>query len=138
MRIVAAGASGFLGTRLLDKLRTDGHAVTQLVRSASTTASQATWNPDANDLDRALLEGADAVVNLCGVGVVDKRWTAAYRELIRSSRVRPTDLLARASAEVGVPVLVNASGVGYYGPRGDEEIDETAPPGTTFLAGVCV
>ncbi len=138
MHIIAAGASGFLGKRLLDKLRTEGHSVTQLVRSAPTGEHQTLWNPDRGELDRRVLEGADAVVNLCGVGVADKRWTDSYRELIRTSRLRPTDLLARASAEVGVPVLVNASAVGYYGPRGDEEIDETAPPGTTFLAGVCV
>jgi hypothetical protein len=109
-----------------------------LVRSAPTGGHQALWDPDKGELDRGILDGADAVVNLCGVGVADKRWTESYRELIRSSRIRPTDLLARASAEVGVPVLVNASAVGYYGPRGNEEIDETAPPGTTFLACVCV
>jgi uncharacterized protein (TIGR01777 family) len=138
MHIVAAGASGFLGKRLLDKLHTEGHSVTQLVRSAPAGVHQALWDPDKDELDRAVLEGADAVVNLCGVGVGDKRWTPAYKALIRSSRVRPTDLLARAGAEVGVPVLVNASGIGYYGPRGDEEIDETAKAGTSFLAGVCV
>src|ERR1700712_3943998 len=138
MHVIAAGASGFLGKRLLDKLGADGHRVTQLVRSAPSGPGQALWDPDKGELHRAVLEGADAVVNFCGVGVGDKRWTPAYRELIRSSRVRPTTLLATASAEVGVPVLINASGIGYYGPRGDEEIDESAPAGDSFLAGVCV
>src|SRR6195952_4835992 len=138
MHIIAAGASGFLGKRLLDRLHTEGHSVTQLVRSAPAGPHQALWDPDKGELDRTVLEGADAVVNLCGVGVGDKRWTPAYKALIRSSRVRPTDLLARAGAGVGVPVLVNASGIGYYGPGGDEEIDESAPAGTSFLAGVCV
>lgn len=138
MKIIAAGASGFLGHRLLQQLQSAGHQVTQLVRSAPSGADQVRWNPDAGSLDTAVLEGADAVVNLCGVGVGDKRWTPEYRELIRTSRIRPTELLAGACAQVGVPVLVNASAVGYYGPRGDERIDETADAGTSFLARVCI
>ena len=138
MHIIVAGASGFLGKRLLARLDANGHQVTQLVRRAPIGPGQALWDPDKGELHRAVLEGADAVINLCGVGVGDKRWNAAYRELIRSSRVRPTKLLAAASAEVAVPVLINASAVGYYGPRGAEEIDETAGAGTSFLAGVCV
>ncbi len=138
MDIIAAGASGFIGERLLDQLRSDGHRITQLVRSAPERESQARWDPDRGDLDIGLLTGADAVVNLCGVGVGDKRWTPAYRDLIRTSRVRPTALLAKGCADAGVPTLVNASAVGYYGPRGDEVIDESAHAGTSFLAGVCV
>jgi uncharacterized protein len=138
MKIVAAGASGFLGHRLLAKLRADHHEIVQLVRSTPKDGTQVRWDPDRGELDVELLAGADAVVNLCGAGVGDKRWNSEYKELIRTSRVRPTDLLARACAEAGTPVLVNASGVGYYGPRGPEPIDETAHAGTSFLAGVCV
>jgi uncharacterized protein (TIGR01777 family) len=138
MHIVTAGASGFLGQRLIKKLRTGGHRITQLVRSNPQGADQATWDPDHGVLDPSLLEGADGIVNLCGVGVGDKRWNGAYRDLIRTSRVNPSKLLATTGARTGVPVLVNASGVGYYGPRGDEFIDETGNAGTSFLAGVCV
>lgn len=138
MHIVIAGASGFLGQRLLQKLKSGGHQITQLVRREPRGAEQATWDPDRGALDPKLLEGADGVVNLCGVGVGDKRWTGQYRDLIRSSRVNPTKLLATSSVTAGVPVLVNASGIGYYGPCGDEIIDETANAGTSFLAGVCV
>ncbi len=138
MHIIAAGASGFLGTRLLTKLRSAGHRVTQLVRSPPSGADQVRWDPDGGKLGTAVLNGADAVVNLCGVGVGDKRWTPAYKALIRTSRVNPTRLLAGSCAEAGVPVLINASGIGYYGPRGDEVVDESGHAGTTFLAGVCV
>ncbi len=138
MHIIAAGASGFLGHRLIGKLKSGGHQVTQLVRSAPKDADQVTWDPDRGELDPAVLEGADAVVNLCGVGVGDKRWSPSYRDLIRSSRVNPTRLLAMTCVTANVPVLVNASGIGYYGPRGDEWIDETNNAGTSFLAGVCV
>lgn len=138
MHIIAAGASGFVGSRLLTELRAGGHRVTQLVRHAPSGPDQVRWDPDGGKLGTAVLRDVDAVVNLCGAGVGDKRWTPAYKELIRTSRVRPTELLAKSCAEAAVPVLVNASAVGYYGPRGDEIIDEKAPAGTTFLAGVCV
>jgi uncharacterized protein (TIGR01777 family) len=138
MHIVVAGASGFLGSRLRKELQAGGHRVTQLVRSAPSAPDQVRWDPDGGKLGPAVLAGADAVINLCGVGVGDKRWTPAYKELIRTSRVRPTELLAKTSVDAGVPVLVNASAVGYYGPRGDEKIDESAHAGTSFLAGVCV
>ncbi|SDP48463.1 hypothetical protein SAMN04515671_4443 [Nakamurella panacisegetis] len=138
MHIIAAGASGFLGQRLIGKLTADGHRVTQLVRRAPTGANQVTWDPDRGELDAADLQGVDGIVNLCGVGVGDKRWSVAYRDLIRSSRVNPTTLLASRAAQADVPVMLSASGVGYYGPRGNEEIDETAHAGTSFLAGVCV
>lgn len=138
MHIIAAGASGFVGSRLVTALRADGHRVTQLIRAAPSAADQVRWDPDGGKLGPAVLRDADAVINLCGAGVGDKRWTPAYKELIRSSRVRPTELLAKTCAEAGVPVLVNASAVGYYGPCGDELVDESAHAGTTFLAGVCV
>jgi len=138
MKIIAAGASGFVGSRLLTRLRADGHEVVQLVRRTPKNTAEASWDPDAGALDLALLDGVDAVVNLCGAGVGDKRWNSRYREVIRTSRVRPTELLAGAAARTGVPVLVNASAVGYYGPTGNEVVDESAHAGTTFLAGVCV
>lgn len=138
MHIIAAGASGFLGSRLLRTLRVAGHQVTQLVRSPPSAPHQVRWDPDGGKLGTAVLSGADAVINLCGVGVGDKRWTPAYKELIRSSRVNPTRLLADTCAEARVPVLINASGIGYYGPHGNEVVDETGHAGTTFLAGVCV
>lgn len=138
MKIIAAGASGFVGSRLLTRIRADGHEVVQLVRRTPKNTAEASWDPDAGALDLALLDGVDAVVNLCGAGVGDKRWNSRYREVIRTSRVRPTELLAGAAARTGVPVLVNASAVGYYGPTGNEVVDESAHAGTTFLAGVCV
>lgn len=138
MHIIAAGASGFLGSRLVTDLRAGGHRVTQLVRHPPSGTDQVRWDPDGGKLGTAVLGGADAVINLCGAGVGDKRWTPAYKELIRTSRVRPTELLAKSCAAADVPVLINASAVGYYGPRGDEVIDESAHAGTSFLAGVCV
>jgi uncharacterized protein (TIGR01777 family) len=88
-------------------------------------------------MDAGALDGVDAVVNLCGSAMADRRWSGEFKQAIRDSRIAPTEVLAAAVAEHRVPVLVNASGVGYYGDTGDREVDETAPAGTGFLAGVC-
>ena len=138
MRIVLAGASGFIGTRLESVLTAGAHAVTRLVRRPPEGPDEVRWDPDSEILDRSVLDGADAVINLCGVGVGDRRWTNSYKRLILTSRVNPTRLLAEVCAERRVPVLVNASAVGYYGDTGERHVDETDPPGTSFLAGVCV
>ena len=138
MHIVAAGVSGFLGTRLTTALTAAGHRVTRLVRSDPSGPDESLWNPHSGDLDSSVFDGADAVVNLCGVGVGDHRWTEEYRHLIVSSRVNPTRLLAAECARLGIPVLVNASAVGYYGPHGMEIVTEDSPAGDTFLADVCV
>ncbi len=138
MRIVAAGVSGFLGTRLTTTLAARGHEVTQLIRSGPVGPGQSLWNPDSGEIDGSVLDGADAVVNLCGVGVGDHRWNSEYKQLILSSRVNPTRLLASEAARRGVPVLINASGVGYYGPHGSEIVTEDFPAGDTFLGQVCV
>ncbi|AZI58275.1 TIGR01777 family protein [Nakamurella antarctica] len=136
-RLVAAGVSGFLGPRVVAAATAQGYEVTTLVRRATSAANEVQWNPDSGELPKGILEGADAVLNLCGVGVADKRWNDEYRKLITSSRVNPTKLLASRCIAEGVPSLINASAVGYYGPRGSEIIDEKALVGRTFLAKVC-
>ncbi|NUT33668.1 MAG: TIGR01777 family protein [Hamadaea sp.] len=136
MRIVVAGASGFLGGPLLARLRAEGHQVTQLVRREPARPDQLRWDP-ARDL--RLPEGTDAIVNLCGAGVADHRWTKAYKEVLWSSRVVPTTTLAKAAAQQGVRVLVNAGGVATYGDRGDEVLTEESPTRTgAFLEDLAV
>ncbi|TDB73056.1 TIGR01777 family oxidoreductase [Micromonospora sp. KC721] len=141
MRILMAGASGFLGTRLADRLTADGHQVVRLVRRPPRTPDERRWDPSAAQLDPAVVAEADAVVNLAGSGVGDRRWNNEYRQLIRSSRVDTTSTLAITIA--GLPaadrpgVLLNASAVGWYGNTGDRVVEEDAPAGEGFLADVC-
>lgn len=136
MRVVVAGGSGLIGSALLPVLRAAGHSVVQLVRRPA-GAEQARWDPPAGRIDAGALDGADAVVNLCGVGVADRRWSQARKQLLCDSRVEPTEVLADAVARHGVGTLVNASGVDYYGDTGDREVDESTPNGTGFLADLC-
>ncbi|HKE66458.1 MAG TPA: TIGR01777 family oxidoreductase [Micromonosporaceae bacterium] len=139
MRVVIGGAGGFLGTALSASLRADGHEVVRLVRRTPEGPGEVSWSPADGALDPAALAGADVAVNLAGVGVGDRRWTAAYKQQIRASRVDSTVTLshALAAANGGPRVLLNASAIGYYGDRGDEVLDENAPPGDGFFPDVC-
>ncbi|MFD3748168.1 TIGR01777 family oxidoreductase [Nocardia sp. NPDC058633] len=138
MKVVIAGSSGLIGTALVAALRRDGHQVSRLVRRPAAAPDEFTWDPARAQLDERALRGADAVVNLCGVGIADRRWNGSYKQLLRDSRITPTDVLATAVAAAGVPTLVNASGAHYYGGEtGDAVIDETSPAGTDFLATLC-
>ncbi len=138
MRVVISGASGLIGASVVTALRARGDDVTPLVRRTP-AAGEARWDPAAGSIDTGALEGADAVVHLAGAGIGDKRWSAARRHEILSSRVQSTSLLARTLARLGRPpsVLVSASAVGFYGDRGDEELTEESSPGSGFLAEVC-
>jgi len=140
MRILLAGASGFLGTRLTDHLHSCGHETVQLVRRPARGPAEFSWSPSAGQLDPAVFTGIDAVINLAGAGVGDKRWTDGYKALIRSSRVDSTTTLATAMAGLAAAdrpaVLLNSSAVGWYGDTGDQPVEENAPAGEGFLADV--
>jgi uncharacterized protein (TIGR01777 family) len=138
VKVVAAGVSGFLGTRLTNALTEAGHTVVRLVRSEPTGPHESLWNPHSGDLDSSVFDGADAVVNLCGAPTAFHRWTQDYKHLLLTSRVNPTRVLAAECARLGVPVLLNASAVGYYGARGTEIVTEHTGPGDSFLADLCV
>ncbi len=137
MRVVVAGSSGLIGTALVALLRQASHDVLRLVRRGPRAPDERAWDPSAATIDPGTLDGVDAVVNLCGTAMGDRRWSGEVKQSIRDSRIGPTEVLAAAVAEHQVPVLVNASAVGYYGDTGDREVDETAPMGSGFLAQVC-
>lgn len=136
--VAIAGSSGLIGSALTSALRAADHRVLRIVRRAPSTPDELFWNPDIGEFDASALRGVDAVVNLCGVGVGDKRWSGAYKQSLRDSRIGPTEVLAGAVVEAGVPVLVNASAVGYYGDTRDRVVDEMTHAGRGFLAGLCV
>lgn len=127
-----------VGSALAPFLSGAGHDVCRLVRSAGLPGS-IRWNPDDGTIDRAGIEGCDAVVHLAGENIAGGRWTAARKARIRDSRVKGTRLLSETLAGMARPprVLVSASAIGYYGDRGNELLLEGSDPGTGFLPGVC-
>jgi len=141
VKIAITGASGLIGRALSSSLNTSGHTVVPVVRRAVTDGSSAiTWNPADGTIDAAGFEGIDAVVHLAGAGIGDKRWSEAYKREILESRTKGTELLATTLASLDAPpkVMVSGSAIGFYGDTGDTAVDESAPPGTDFLAKVCV
>ncbi len=144
MHIAVTGSSGLIGTELVTALRGDGHDVRRLVRRTPRTADEHRWDPEHRQLDPGVLADVDAVVNLAGVGIGDKRWTDRYKHEVVTSRVDSTTTISSALAQAAAAdpgrrrVLLSASAVGYYGDGGDRVIDETSPAGTDFLADVCV
>ncbi len=139
MQIAIAGASGLIGSALAPFLTTGGHQVHTLVRGRPTSPSEIAWDPAAGKIDAERLAGCDALVNLAGEGIATRRWTAAQKERILTSRVESTTLLARTLAGLNPRprVWVCASAIGFYGDRGDELLDEASRTGEGFLPDVC-
>jgi len=135
--IAIAGSSGLIGSALVTALRTADHRVLRIVRRAPVNAGELHWDPDSGEFDAGALSGVDAVVNLCGINIGQRRWSGAFKQNLRDSRITPTEVLSTAVAEAGVGVLVNASAVGYYGDTRDRAVVETDSAGRGFLAQLC-
>lgn len=152
MRIVIAGGTGFLGSPLAEGYAEEGHDVRVLTRSLQTGQSRhdpgtgvpgvtrVGWQPDGQSgMWASALEGADAVINLAGASIGERRWTPARKALLRDSRIIPTRSLAAGIANLAKrpPVFVSASGIGYYGTANGSVKTEASPAGDDFLAHVC-
>ncbi len=135
--VAIAGSSGLIGAALVYALRATDHRVVRIVRRAPSNSDELFWNPDTGEFDANALRGVAAAVNLCGVNVGAGRWSGAFKQSLRDSRIEPTEVLSAAVVEAGVEVLVNASAVGYYGNTNGRIADETAPSGRGFLAQLC-
>lgn len=138
MKVVIAGSSGLIGTALVAELEAAGHEVVRLVRPESSGDGIA-WDPSNGTIEAGRLEGIDAVVNLAGRSIGDRRWTDAEKHLLVASRVGTTRFLAATLAGLDrkPAVLINASAIGFYGDRGDEELHDRSGPGEGFFPGLC-
>jgi len=138
-RVAITGASGFIGSALVESLRLDGIEVLPIVRR-DPRRGEIGWDPEAGEIDAEALRGVDALVHLAGENI-GTRWTEARKRRVLESRARGTRVIAEAIGRLageGPRTLVSASGVGYYGDRGDDVLTEDDPPGDDFLARVCI
>ena len=135
MRILVAGSTGTLASALVAALEERGDEVVRVVRPQTEGASGILWDPRAGDLPSPAVSGFDAVVNLAGRSIGEKRLSSREKAALWESRVGYTGSIARAIAGADDPpkVLINASAIGYYGDRGDDRVDELAPVGEGFL-----
>lgn len=138
MRIAVTGASGLIGSALCLALEQSGYQVLKLVRRAASNDQELQWHPIDGIKDLTKLENLDAVVHLAGAGVGDHRWSVEYKREIRDSRVQGTLTLSKALASVShkPEVLISASAIGWYGDTGNNQVDESTPAGSGFLADV--
>ncbi len=143
MRVFVTGATGFIGRKLVQKLRERGDEVIALTRDPSRASGLEGCQLVQGDPSRAgpwteELARCDAVVHLAGEPLMARRWSPEQKQRILASRVEGTRRVASAIERAArPPVLVNASAIGIYGPREDELLDESAEAGADFLAQVC-
>lgn len=153
MRVVISGGTGFIGRVLVKTLTERGDDVVVLGRGRAAGGGDlgpkaessrgagkvdfATWTPEKAGDWQKVVDGADAIIHLAGAGVLDESWTPARKEVLRSSRIESTRLLAEAIARADKKprVFVSSSAIGYYGIRAEDRVlVEDSPPGDDFLA----
>jgi len=144
MDIVVLGGTGFIGTQLVQRLALADHHITVLSRGPTSAKNPRIPSVEAKQWDPAgnlsqFLEGTDAVINLAGESIGSNRWSKPQKERILSSRVSATQAIVRAIGHTRrkPTVLLNASGVGYYGHVASGDVTEDSPRGNDFLSGVC-
>ena len=149
MNILIAGGSGFIGRHLCYTLLGMNHNLLVFSRNPSRTRqylpegiSLWEWNGLTCDALEQVLEDTDAVINLAGAPIADARWTSARKDLLRNSRINRTrmlvDAMGRISNDKRPGILINASGIGFYGTHNVQSVSEEFPPGQGFLADLCV
>ena len=148
MKVVIVGGTGFIGRNITPLLVARGHAVTILTRTPRAAAVVGDdvrvrdWDPSDSQTLEQPLPGQDAVINLAGAPIADRRWTPSRKDVLRASRIETTRMIVTALSRLSEPVrpkiLINASGIGFYGLETANDTDERQGPGNGFLADLCV
>jgi uncharacterized protein (TIGR01777 family) len=138
VRVLVAGASGFIGSALVERLRGAGHEIVRLVRRRAERVDEVSWSPADGTIEGSVMDDVDAVISLSGASLAHLPWTTGYRTEILRSRVAATRTLVEAMRAARRPpaVFLSASAVGVYGDRAAELLTEHSAIGTGFLADV--
>ncbi|MDP9807064.1 uncharacterized protein (TIGR01777 family) [Trueperella bonasi] len=142
--LLLAGASGFIGTRLIEASVSAGYDVRRLVRSDDAEpvawVENFLWDPARGQIDEAALDGAHAVICLNGAGLFSKPWTDSYKQILWDSRIDSVRTITDAliARDDRPHVFISGSAIGYYGPdNGDTVLTEDSPNGGGFLGELC-
>lgn len=140
MHVLITGGSGYLGNKLSELLKQEGHVVRVLTRNVKGRPDHYFWDPENRKIDISAIKGIDAIVHLAGAGIADKRWSSEYKKVLESSRVNTALFLKNALEKEGIRPkhVISAAAVGYYGNRGKELLPESASPGADYLSQLCV
>ncbi|MQG37275.1 MAG: TIGR01777 family protein [SAR202 cluster bacterium] len=143
MRILVSGGSGLIGRALITTLLSEGHQVVQLVRrntNPDALTKEFSWDPEDEIFEHKDIGPIDTAIHLSGSSIAGARWSTKRKLLIRNSRVLSTKLLSNGLGKMANPpnLLIVASGMGFYGDRGDEPLNELSGPGNGFLADTAV
>ena len=143
MRILVSGGSGLIGQALITTLLSEGHQIAQLVRrntNPGALTEEFSWDPEHEIFDYKDVGSIDIAIHLSGSSIAGARWSGKRKLLIRNSRVLSTQLLSKSLGQMTNPpkLLIVASGMGFYGDRGDEPLNELSGPGNGFLADTAV
>lgn len=140
-KVLISGGSGLIGSKLSRLLLDSGHEVAHLSRSASSDSEIPTyvWNIKEGSIDIKALEGVDSIVHLAGASVADGRWTSSRKKMITDSRIKSTEMLAKAVMDNDIPLknFICANAIGIYGDRGDEWLYEASAPEDDWMARLC-
>lgn len=145
MKVAITGATGFVGSRLVERLQAEGHQPLILTRNRSAALRTfpkleiVDYTPTESGSWQKAIAGCEAVVHLAGEPIAENRWTPQHKQEILNSRQLGTQKIVEAIAQANPKpkVLVNASAIGYYGTSETASFDETSSPGSDFLAEVC-
>lgn len=139
MKVIITGGTGMIGHELQSLLNTGGHEAIALTRGTASGEHQRHWDPSRAEYDPGWFAGCDAVVHLAGENIAGQRWTRAFKQKLWNSRIDVTQKLVSAlqALDDKPRTLVSASAIGWYGDRGEELLDESAPAGEGFLCDLC-
>ena len=139
MYVAITGATGLIGSALVEALEANGHTTLKIGRSVSGPGTLR-WDPQNGDLNAEALEGIDGFVHLAGEGISEKKWDDEQKKKILESRTGGTELVASTLASMANPpsVLVSGSAIGFYGDREQNDLDEHSTRGTGFMSDVVV
>lgn len=148
MNVAIVGGTGFIGRNIAPVLAAMGHVVTIVTRRQGRGANTKgnfrvrEWDPSNWQTLENPFQGQDAVINLAGAPIAGHRWTPSRKAVLRVSRIDATRTIVAALSDLAEPVrptvLINASGIGFYGLETADGVDERQGPGNGFLADLCV